>query len=89
MNFYDPDGIVISLGLLTLIALVVVVALRQRGSTQRAKAVLARDQDYRRLTEMVLTTQESTDQRLAEVAAQLADMTSRVASMEHTLKAVE
>ncbi|GHB72989.1 hypothetical protein GCM10010377_74360 [Streptomyces viridiviolaceus] len=88
-HIYDLDGIILTLGGLLLLTPVIIVALRQRGKTQRAEAVLAREQEYRRLTEMALTTQELTDQRLLEISTQLADMRSRVESMERTLKEVE
>ncbi|WP_367048456.1 hypothetical protein [Streptomyces sp. Je 1-332] len=89
MNIYDLDAIVFTLGGLLLLVPVVIVALRQRGKTQRVEAQLARDQDYRRLTELAVTTQELTDHELTDIAAQLSDMRSRVESMERTLKDVE
>ncbi|MDT0609905.1 hypothetical protein [Streptomyces lancefieldiae] len=88
-HIYDLDGIIITLGGLLLLTPVIIVGLRQLGKTQRAKAVLAREQEYRRLTEMALTTQELLDQRLTEISAQLGDMRARVESMERTLKDVE
>ncbi|MFI6090673.1 hypothetical protein [Streptomyces sp. NPDC051218] len=89
MNIYDLDAIIFTLGGLLLLVPVVIVALRQRGKTQRVEAQLARDQDYRRLTELAVTTQELTDHKLTDIAAQLSDMRSRVESMERTLKDVE
>ncbi|MET9775337.1 hypothetical protein ABZ023_13945 [Streptomyces sp. NPDC006367] len=88
-HIYDLNGIIITLGVLLLLTPVIIVALRQIGKTQRAKAVLAREQEYRRLTEMALTTQELLDQRLSEISAQLGDVRARVESMERTLKDVE
>ncbi|MEU0391497.1 hypothetical protein ABZ208_01670 [Streptomyces sp. NPDC006208] len=88
-HIYGLDGIILTLGGLLLLTPVIIVALRQRGKTQRAEAVLAREQEYRQLTELALTTQELTDQRLSEISTQLADMRSRVESMERTLKDVE
>ncbi|QES52132.1 hypothetical protein DEJ50_03790 [Streptomyces venezuelae] len=86
---YGLDGIILTLGGLLLLTPVIIVALRQRGKTQRAEAVLAREQEYRRLTEMALTTQELTDQKLLLISTQLADMRTRVESMERILKDVE
>ncbi|MGW6055198.1 hypothetical protein [Streptomyces sp. NPDC055189] len=88
-NIYDLDAIIFTLGGLLLLVPVIIVALRQRGKTQRAEAQLAREQDYRRLTELAVTTQELTDHKLTDIAAQLSDMRSRVESMERTLKDVE
>lgn len=88
-HIYDLDAIIFTLGGLLLLAPVIIVALRQRGKTQRVEAQLAREQDYRRLTELAVTTQELTDHKLTDIAAQLSDMRSRVESMERTLKDVE
>ncbi|MET8683138.1 hypothetical protein ABZV77_02895 [Streptomyces sp. NPDC004732] len=88
-HFYDVDGVVLTLGALLLLALVAMVALHQRGKTKRAEAVLTRDQEYNRLTELAVTTQELTGQQLQDISAQLADMRSRVESMERTLREVE
>lgn len=87
--FYDPEGVIITLGGLLLVTLVVVVALLQRGRTQRAEAVLIHEQECRRLAELAVSTQELTDQRLQEISTQLTDVRARIESMERILKDVE
>ncbi|MFB7916760.1 hypothetical protein [Streptomyces sp. NPDC056061] len=89
MTFYDPDAVVWALGSLVLIVPVVIVAIRQSGATTRAKAQLAREREYQRLTELSVTAQEVTDQKLGEIAAQLADISRRVTSVEWSLKEIE
>lgn len=89
MTFYDPDAVVWTLGSLILIVPVLIVAIRQSGATARAKAQLAREQEYQRLTELSVTAQELTDQKLGEIAAQLTDISARVTSVERSLKEIE
>ncbi|MFB7645992.1 hypothetical protein ACFC0S_33975 [Streptomyces sp. NPDC056084] len=89
MTFYDPDTLVWTLGSLVLIVPVLIVAIRQSGATARAKAKLAREREYQRLTELALNTQELTDQKLSEIAVQLAEIRASVTSVERSLKEIE
>ncbi|MFJ1843787.1 hypothetical protein [Streptomyces sp. NPDC088146] len=89
MTFYDPDALVWTLGSLVLIVPVLIVAIRQSGATSRAKAKLAREREYQRLTELALNTQELTDQKLGEIVVQLAEIRASVTSVERSLKEIE
>ncbi|MFF4038459.1 hypothetical protein [Streptomyces sp. NPDC001816] len=89
MRLYDPDTVVWTLGALVLVVPVIIVAIRQSGATARAKAKLAREQEYQRLTELAVSTQQLTDHKLAEISITLADISKRVASMERALKEIE
>ncbi|MFC8336530.1 hypothetical protein ACFUJX_05940 [Streptomyces rubiginosohelvolus] len=70
------------IGLFTLITVVVSVIIRQLGASWRAKAVLAREEEYRKLAEQSLVAQQLTELRLA-------DMQNRMESLERILKEVE
>ncbi|MFE2728083.1 hypothetical protein [Kitasatospora sp. NPDC059327] len=89
MTIYDSDAIILTLGALLLIAPVMIVAIRQRAATSRAKEVLAREQDYQRLAQTSVSVQELTDQKLTEIAIQLADISARMESVERTLKEID
>ncbi|MFF2962495.1 hypothetical protein ACFVT1_26975 [Streptomyces sp. NPDC057963] len=89
MRFYDPDTIVWTLGALLLVVPVIIVAIRQSGATARAKAKLAREQEYQRLAELTVNTQQLTHHKLAEISIALADISKRVASTERALKEIE
>ncbi|MFE4977254.1 hypothetical protein ACFRAR_34750 [Kitasatospora sp. NPDC056651] len=89
MTIYDSDAIILTLGALLLIVPVAIVAIRQRAATSRAKEVLAREQDYRHLTQTSVSVQELTDQKLTEIAIQLADISARLESVERTLKEID
>jgi hypothetical protein len=68
---------------------VAVVVLWQMFATRRARAVLAREDEYRQLAERAVTAQEGAERRLGEITARLADMHVRLESLERVLTTVE
>jgi hypothetical protein len=77
-------------GLLSILATVVLVVVVWQGfATRRAKAALAREDEYRGLSARTVVAQESTDQRLEAFTTQLAEIQARLDSIERTLTVVE
>ncbi|SDY18662.1 hypothetical protein SAMN05421504_104811 [Amycolatopsis xylanica] len=70
------------IGIFVLLTVVIAVAISQFAATWRAKAVLAREEEYRKLAERAVSSQES-------IERQLADMQERLRSVEKVLKEVE
>jgi hypothetical protein len=70
------------IGVFLLITVVLTVIIWQFGANWRAKAVLAREEEYRKLAEQSLAVQQETERRLA-------DIDGRMASLERILKEVE
>ncbi|MFF7456753.1 hypothetical protein [Kitasatospora sp. NPDC008115] len=82
MSGNDWTEVVGALGLFLLVTVVLAVLVWQFGATCRAKAVLAREGEYRRLAEAAVGVQQETER-------QLADVRQRLASLERILKEVE
>ncbi|MFD8497489.1 hypothetical protein [Amycolatopsis sp. NPDC059657] len=70
------------IGIFVLLTVVIAVAISQVAATWRAKAVLAREEEYRKLAERAVSSQEN-------IERQLADMQTRLKSVEKVLKEVE
>ncbi|WP_370947686.1 hypothetical protein AB5J62_09055 [Amycolatopsis sp. cg5] len=70
------------IGIFVLLTVVIAVAISQVAATWRAKAVLAREEEYRKLAERAVSSQEN-------IERQLADMRTRLQSVEKVLKEVE
>lgn len=70
------------IGIFVLLTVVIAVAISQVAATWRAKAVLAREEEYRKLAERAVRSQES-------IERQLADVQTRLQSVEKVLKEVE
>lgn len=69
-------------GVFVLLTVVIAVAITQVAATWRAKAVLAREDEYRKLAERSVSSQEN-------IERQLVDMQARLRSVEKVLKEVE
>jgi hypothetical protein len=76
-------------GLFALITTVLSVTIVQVFTTWRARAALAREDEYRKLAETAVRTQENTERLLVELGNRVAGMESRMASVEQVLKEVE
>ena len=83
------DRIIEEMFIFLVFGAIVVTAIWQIGASRRAKAVLARDAEYRAIAERAVATHEATEGRLADVTGQLAEMNLRVAAMERVLKDAE
>ncbi|MET8539650.1 hypothetical protein ABZW03_03180 [Kitasatospora sp. NPDC004799] len=82
MSGSDWTEVVGALGLFVLLTAVLTVVIWQFGATYRAKAVLAREEEYRKLAEAAVDAQQRTERQLTEVRG-------RLESMERILKEVE
>jgi hypothetical protein len=78
-----------AVGIFALLTTVISVTIVQLATTWRAKATLAREGEYRKLAETAVRTQDDTQRELAALGGRLAEMESRMASMERILKEVE
>jgi len=78
MNWHQWQEIIGVTGVFALLSIAIV----QLASTWRAKAKLAREQEYRSLAEKAVRTQEETER-------QLKDVQDRLRSIERVLKEVD
>jgi len=85
MTYHGWQEIIGVAGIFTLLT----VAVWQFAATWRAKAVLAREREYRKLVESGVKTQENTESLLSDLRDQLTRVQSRLDSVEHVLKDVE
>ncbi|MEV6522469.1 hypothetical protein AB0M43_11040 [Longispora sp. NPDC051575] len=77
------------LGVVGLTACVAAVAIWQLFATQRARATLAREDEYRGLAARAVLAEEANARRLDELATGLADVRTRLEKIERVLTAVE
>jgi hypothetical protein len=89
MNGQDWTEAIGACGVFALVTTVVTVAIIQVAATIRAKAVLAREDAYRRLAERAIETQEATERRLTALDERVNQSQARLASIEQVLKQVE
>ncbi|MEO3827724.1 hypothetical protein [Actinomadura sp. B10D3] len=83
------EDVVSVIGVFVLLTTVITVGIRQYAAVKRARAEAERDQDHRKLAEAALLVQENTELQLREIAVHLADISTRVESLERILKEVE
>ncbi len=84
MTGNDWTEIIGAIGVFALVITVITTIIIQVARTSRAKATLARESEYRNLAETAIHTQEGIERQLTKVAGRLADMESRMASLERT-----
>ncbi|GAA3769587.1 hypothetical protein GCM10022225_65470 [Plantactinospora mayteni] len=89
MSEHDWTEVVGAVGLFALVISVITTIIVQVARTWRAKAVLAREGEYKRLAETAVRTQEGTERQLAELGSRLSQMEARMTSLERVLKEVE
>ncbi|KQZ16547.1 MULTISPECIES: hypothetical protein [Streptomyces] len=82
MNETDWQEVFGVIGAFTLVTVVITVIIWQFGANWRAKAVLAREEEYRKLAEQSLEAQQQTERQLAGIQ-------TRMESLERILKEVE
>lgn len=83
------EGNVFTLALVGLAAVVAVVVIWQTFATWRAKAALAREDEYRGLSARAVAAQENTSRRLDEISAGLEQVRTRLDNIERILSVVE
>jgi hypothetical protein len=79
MSAHAWAEVVGAFGIFLLLSSVATVTIWQFGATWRAKAVLAREDEYRRLAERAVESQRATERRLADVTDRLAEVTGQLA----------
>jgi hypothetical protein len=89
MSAQDWTQVVGTIGVFALVISVVIVGIWQLAATLRARATLAREREYRTLADRSALVQESTERQLAEIGGRLAEMQTRLQSVERVLKDVE
>ena len=89
MSAQDWSQVVGTIGVFALVISVVIVGIWQLAATLRARATLAREREYRTLADRSALVQESTERQLAEIGGRLAEMQTRLQSVERVLKEVE
>ncbi|HEY8474241.1 MAG TPA: hypothetical protein VIL37_16610 [Natronosporangium sp.] len=77
------------LAVLGMVMVVVVVLIWQVFATSRARAALAREDEYRGLSARALVAEEQANRRLDDIAAQLAQIHGRLEKIERILTVVE
>jgi hypothetical protein len=82
-------GTLFGLGFMLLVTAVTVVIIWQVAVSIRARATVSREQEYRRLADQAIGTQETAHRQLAELNDRIADIQIRMASLEGVLKEVE
>lgn len=78
-----------AIGVFTLLTTVISVIIWQIATTRRAKVLLVREQEYRRIAEEGVATQQNTEHQLKDLGERLVEMQSRMASIERILQQVE
>jgi len=82
-------GTLFGLGFMLLVTAVTVVVIWQVAASIRARAAVSREQEYRRLADEAVATQETAQRQLAGLNDRMADIQVRMASLERVLKEVE
>jgi hypothetical protein len=72
-----------------LIGLLIVVWSWQLVATRKAKAAITNSDEYRRLSEMAITTQEHTDLKLSEINMQITQLRNQLEQVQKILTDVE
>jgi type II secretory pathway pseudopilin PulG len=62
---------------------------RQLSTSRKARIELTSSEEYRRLSEMAVTSQEHTEMKLAEINMQLAQLRDQLDQVQKVLKDVE
>lgn len=89
MSSSDWQEVIGTIGVFLLVTVVITVSIWQLASTRRAKAMLAREDEYRKIADRTVLVQETTERHLAELGGRLAEMQSRLQALERVLKDVE
>lgn len=89
MDGHDWTEVVGAFGLFALVTTVLTTVIWQFAATRRAKAQVVRELEYRKLAESATAVQQGTEERLKEISERLADMQSRMDSLERILQTVE
>ena len=89
MSGHDWAEAVGAIGIFAFITTVITVIIVQVATTVRAKAAVAREDEYRKLAERALSLQEAIEKRLTTLDEQAGRTQTRLTSIEGILKQVE
>ncbi|MFG2892253.1 hypothetical protein [Streptomyces sp. NPDC048248] len=89
MSYHGWQEVIGAVGIFGMMVVVVTIVIWHLAATWRARAVLARDYEYRTLAEKSVRLQESTQRQLDDIGSRLADLDSRMESVERVLKEIE
>ncbi|WDZ82377.1 hypothetical protein [Micromonospora cathayae] len=89
MDGHDAAEIVGAIGIFAIIIIVLLAVIARIAPTWRARAELARDQEYRALAEQSAHTQQELTRQLGELSGRLTTMETRMSSIERTLREVD
>jgi hypothetical protein len=89
MSGSDWTEVVGAVGIFAFIITIITVIIVQVATTMRAKAALAREDEYRKLAERAVVLQEAIEKRLVALDEQVGQAQTRLTSIERILKQVE
>jgi hypothetical protein len=89
MDGNDLAEVAGAIGVFAFIITVTTVIIIQVAATMRARAALAREDEYRKLAESGADVQQGIERHLGAIDGRLATMEDRLVSLEKVLKTVE
>lgn len=89
MDGHDVAEAVGAIGIFAMLIIVLVAVISRIAPTWRARAELARDQEYRALAEQAARTQQELTRQLGELSGRLTTMETRMTSVERLLREVD
>ena len=89
MNSRGWQEVIGAVGIFGMVIVIVTIVVWNMAATWRARAILARDYEYRTLAEKANQNQDAIEQKLTAINEHLADLRTRVHSVERVLKEIE
>lgn len=89
MNSRGWQEVIGAVGIFGMVIVIVTIVVWNMAATWRARAILSRDYEYRTLAEKATRSQDAIEQKLTEIDEHLADLRTRVQSVERVLKEIE
>jgi nitrogen fixation protein FixH len=89
MTYHGWQEVIGVIGLFGLVIVVITIVIWHLAATWRARAILARDYEYRTLAEKAVKAQSATEQHLVDIDGRLTEMQNRMHSVERILKEIE
>ncbi|MFI6180515.1 hypothetical protein ACIA8R_33600 [Nonomuraea sp. NPDC051191] len=89
MNEHEWQEVIGTIGVFVLITVVVVTVIWQFAISWRAKAQLARENEYKKIAEAAAASQQDIGRQLAEINDRLSALRDRTDAIELMLKVVE
>ncbi|MGW1404927.1 hypothetical protein [Streptomyces sp. NPDC002403] len=89
MNTRGWQEIIGAVGIFGMVIVIVTIVVWNMAATWRARAILARDYEYRTLAEKAVRNEDAIEQKLTAIDEHLADLRTRMHSVERVLKEIE